>query len=46
MPGSVAVFHHATVVFRLGDTDEYLYPTVLASPNLVVIYRGGADEGN
>jgi 5-hydroxyisourate hydrolase-like protein (transthyretin family) len=42
--GSVAVFHRATVVFRLSNTDEDLYLTILTSPNLVVISRGGADE--
>jgi 5-hydroxyisourate hydrolase len=42
--GSISVFPRAIVVFRVGDSDEDLRLSLLISPNLLVIYRGGVDE--
>lgn len=42
--GSVSLFPEAIVVFRAGDTDDDLNLHLLISPNLLLSYRGIANE--
>lgn len=42
--GSVPLFPLAIVVFRVGDTGEDLHLPLLISPNLLLTYRGSAEE--
>jgi 5-hydroxyisourate hydrolase len=42
--GSVPLFPRAITVFRASDSDEDLHLFLLISPNLLLTYRGSADE--